>query len=455
MIIKGGFVKYDVLIVGGATSGSFFARRMAEQGYSVAVLDASPEEKIGSKYDIFHVCKRDFENFGLPLPSKEDGTWAFEFSEGLTASPYNNYPKTTYDPIIGMHMHEYVLKMNRWAKEKGAEFIYGAKFTSPIFSAGRIVGVKYEKDGDEKEIYARVTVDASGMGGCVRTALPDGYGVENFTLKGNDMFYVVLRYVSLENEKDYLNGSCGWPFYKTWIAPQHDPHGAILGIGACNSFAYAEEVYKKFEENIPLPGHKIQYFERGTTPYCRCPYSFVADNFIATGDAACLTKPLNGEGVTSSMVHMEIAAKVLGKALKKHKTRKEDLWEINTLYNKAQGADFCFLRAVLTKAVCAKVQEWEYFFQNDIIFSEDLMNSVSTGEEIPLTPDVISNMVKNIARGMKKGIITKETVKTMGGGIVLAINLKNHYLNFPVSPEGFTDWCKKADKIWAKVGKMQ
>lgn len=448
-------MKYDVLIVGGATSGSFFARRMAEQGFSVIVIDACTEEKIGSKYDIFHVCKRDFDNFGLPLPSKDDGTWAFEFSEGLTCSPYNNHPKTTYDTVIGMHMHEYVLKMNRWAIAKGAEFIYGAKFTAPIFSNGRISGIRYEKDGEEKEIYARVTVDCSGMGGCVRTALPDGYGVENFKLGGNDMFYVILRYVSLKNDKDYLTGSCGWPFYKTWIAPQHDPQGAILGIGACNSFDYAEEIYKKFEKSIPLPEHELQYFERGTTPYCRCPYSFVADNFIATGDAACLTKPLNGEGVTSSMVHMEIAAKVLSQALKKGRTHKKDLWEINTLYNKVQGADFCFLRAVLTKAVCAKAEEWEFFFENNIIFSEDLMNSVSTGEEIPLTPEVIGNMLKNIAKGVKKGIITKQTLKAVGGGIVLAISIKNHYLKFPEAPDGYDEWCKKADNLWQKIGKMK
>lgn len=448
-------MKYDVLIVGGATSGSFFARKMAEQGFSVLVLDASPEEKIGSKYDIFHVCERDFENFSLPLPSKEDGTWAFSFSEGLTASPSGNYPKTTYDTVIGMHMHEYVLKMNRWAKEKGAEFIYGVKITSPVFINGRIAGASYIKDGKEETAYAKTVVDCSGLGGVIRTSLPDGYGVENFRLGGNDMFYVILRYVTLKNEKDYLNGSCGWPFYKTWIAPQHDPHGAILGIGACNSFDYAESVYKSFEEAISLPEHEIQYFEKGTTPYCRCPYSFVADNFIATGDAACLTKPLNGEGVTSSMVHMEIAAKILGKALNKGRTRKEDLWEINTLYNKAQGADFCFLRTVLTKAVCAKKEEWEYFFQNDIIFSEPLMNSVSTGEDIPLTPDVIGSMIKNIARGVKKGIITKETLKTVGSGVLLGIKLKNHYLSFPENPEDFGKWCKKADAIWAKVGKMQ
>ena len=155
------------------------------------------------------------------------------------------------------------------------------------------------------------------------------------------------------------------------------------------------------------------------------------------------------------MVHLEIAAKVLSRALKKGRTRKEDLWEINTLYNKAQGADFCFLRTVLTKAVNAKAEEWEYFFENDIIFSEPLMNAVSTGEEIALTPEMISDMVKNIARGVKDGIITGETLKTVGGGLVLALQLKSHYLSFPEKTEDFEKWCRKAEKLWAKVGKMK
>ena len=50
----------DVLIIGAATTGSYFARKLAEQGVKVLVIDRSYEEKIGSKYDIFHICERDF-----------------------------------------------------------------------------------------------------------------------------------------------------------------------------------------------------------------------------------------------------------------------------------------------------------------------------------------------------------------------------------------------------------
>lgn len=46
---------YDIIIVGAATAGSYFARRMAERGASVLVLDSKTEEKVGTKYDIFHI----------------------------------------------------------------------------------------------------------------------------------------------------------------------------------------------------------------------------------------------------------------------------------------------------------------------------------------------------------------------------------------------------------------
>ena len=47
-------INYDVIVVGAATAGSYFARKLAENGASVLVIDSKPEEKIGTKYDIFH-----------------------------------------------------------------------------------------------------------------------------------------------------------------------------------------------------------------------------------------------------------------------------------------------------------------------------------------------------------------------------------------------------------------
>lgn len=118
--------EYDVVIIGAATSGSFFARKMAEQGFNVKVIEKLSQEKLGRRLDIFHVRKEDFEKIGIPVIEKGNPIHAFEFEEMYTKSPYDNYPKLTKDKIVGMHMPEYIALMNRWVEEKGAEFEYSA-----------------------------------------------------------------------------------------------------------------------------------------------------------------------------------------------------------------------------------------------------------------------------------------------------------------------------------------
>lgn len=440
---------YDVIIIGAATSGAWLARNMASRGYKVKVIEKLSEEKLGRRLDIFHVAKREFARFGLPVVSEGDAEYAFSFDETLTSSPYNNYPKVTRDTIVGMHMAKYILLMNKLAKEAGAEFEYSSPFEKFILEEGRIVGVKY---GGGKELYAKVVVDCSGVESVARRALPENYGVETFEITPEDKFYVILRYVKFKNEKPPLNG---WPFYKTWIAPCADPDGAIIGIGACHSYNYAEQIYAQFEKDIPIPEYELTRIERGTTPYTRPPFSFVGDNFIVSGDAGCLTKPNNGEGVTSSMVHLEISADVLDKCLKAGDTSKEALWEINTLYNVKQGADFASTRAILTKAVNATRDEFELFFEKDIIFNEKFLNGVADSPEIKMTLSDILAIVKGMLGGLLSNRMSLKTLKYLLEGLSLGGKLKKHYLNFPSTPEKYDEWVIEAMALWNKVGKMK
>jgi flavin-dependent dehydrogenase len=220
--------RYDILIVGGATTGSYFARKMAERGHRVLVVDRSPEERIGSKYDIFHICKPDFIRFGLPLPEKGDDL-AFEFTGSRALSAYGHYPKEGFGTVIGMHMHRYTLRMNRWAREAGAEYRYNTRFVDFLYEDGKIAGARVADAGKaadrETEIRARLVADCSGIPSAARTRLPNGYGVENFVIGPADMFYVILRYVTYLDEKDYLKGSRSWTSTRPGRRPRRIPVG--------------------------------------------------------------------------------------------------------------------------------------------------------------------------------------------------------------------------------------
>ena len=80
--------KYDIVVVGASTAGSYFARRMSEKGFSVFVIEKSSKERISPDYDIFHMGKDEMEKFGLPKVEKGDGIYAFEFTESYMYSAF-------------------------------------------------------------------------------------------------------------------------------------------------------------------------------------------------------------------------------------------------------------------------------------------------------------------------------------------------------------------------------
>ena len=131
--------QFDVLIVGAATAGSYFARKIAEAGHRVLVLEQRTKETLGRRFDIFHVAKADFTRFQLPSPERNDDL-AFEFSGGQTFSAFDRYPKNTPANVVGMHMHRYIARLNRWAQEAGAMFVYGASFVDFLYENGKIFG---------------------------------------------------------------------------------------------------------------------------------------------------------------------------------------------------------------------------------------------------------------------------------------------------------------------------
>ncbi len=445
--------RYDLIVIGAGTSGAYLAQKMARRGRKVLVLEQLSKEKVGTKYDIFHIEQREFARLELPRPVKGDTALAIEFEKNYNADPLTLYKKCQRNHIVGLHMHEYTLLLNELAEKAGSEIRYDTAFQDFLFdSDGRICGVKAVQNGETVKFFAKIVADCSGMAAAGRTKLPEDYGVETFALTDEDMFYVVLRYVTLNDRKDDLDGSTFWAYYKAWIAPCADPHGAIIGIGACHSFDYAEAVFAEMERTVPLPPYTLDHIERGRTPYTRSPYSMVGDNFLVSGDAGNLTKSVNGEGVTSSMVQLQLAADVLDRALGRGNTSRAALWEINSKYNRTQGAEFAMLRALLVGVVnAACFDEFQYAFESGII-SDELLNAMNGA---PLPPSRIFDAVKGFCLGVCKKRISKSTVKAAFTALKNAIEISNHYKHFPDTEDGFDAWCAKADALYRKIGKIK
>lgn len=429
---------YDVVIVGACTAGTYFAGLLAKRGLNVLVIDRDTEENLAKRLDIIHFTRDSYEEFGVE-PSKEgDEEFVRNFHVCYGKSALNNHLKTNYINVAVLHLPLFIKRLRKTAIEAGATFRFNTAFRELRYKNGRIAGI-VTTDGEE--IPARLVVDASGISAVVRRSINDPY-IENFETGPRDKFYVLLKYVKLKDPNISVVDSTSWPYYKGWIAPQHTPGGAIIGVGANLSFDYARKCMAKFEAAIPLPEYDLQYEEMACTPYRRPPLSFVTDGFLVIGDAACLTKPINGEGIPSAWVQCTPAADIVANAMKDGEyPTKEKLWEINRIYQTGEGAAYAGERAMLIGAVNMTEKDNDYLYKKGIVFKSD--------DE----PEV-ENLLGALVKGVLSGQFSVKALFSLASSTLKGEALKKHYMAYPATPEEFPAWEKKALKLWKKAGSM-
>lgn len=430
--------EYDIVIVGACTAGTYFSNLLALENLKVLVIDKDSEETLAKRLDIIHFTRDSYKEFNIEESKEGDEDFVHNFDLCISKSALDNYPKKSFTKVAVLHLPLFIKKLRKMAINNGVEFRFNEEFDSLCYDEnGRIRGIR-TKSG--LEIKSKLVVDASGIPSVVRTSINDPY-IENFKIGNKDKFYVLLKYVELLNgEKVELSTS--WPFYKGWIAPQHNKNGAIIGVGASLSVGYARKCMEKFENSINLPEYKLQYEEIGCTPYRRPPYSFVSDGFMVIGDAACLTKPFNGEGIPSSWVQLKGAAKIIKEALKddNYPTR-ERLWEININYQKGEGAIYAGQRAMLIGAVKMSKEDNDFLFKNNIVFKSD-------------DEEENTKIISSLLKGIIKKEFSFQAFKSLVCGLIKAKKLENLYKNYPNNPMDYFRWKKKADKLWHSVGTM-
>ncbi len=430
---------YDVIIVGAGTAGTYFSYLLGKRGLKVLVIDKDSEKNLAKRLDIFHFTTQSFACFNLPESKAGDPEFVSKFSYIYSRSALDNYEKKNFLEVHVMHLPLFIQRLRNKALKEGVEFRFSTEFKGLLYDdKQRINGIETKA---EEKIRARLVVDASGIPSVVRTVVKDPY-MENFPIGPRDKFYVFLKYVKLKDPKVKIDMSLSWPYYKGWIAPQQNKDGAIVGVGANISVDYARKCMKKFEDSIKLPEYTLQYEEWGATPYRRPPYSFVTDGFLVLGDAACLTQPMNGEGITSAWVQSTPAADIVAEALKDRKyPTKEALWPINVMYQTGEGAEFAGQRALLVGAVNMTKADNDYLYANGIIFKSD-------------DEEVKGSVAGNLIKGVLKGKFTLAALRSLMRASGTGNKLTKHYKKYPTTPEGYLNWKKRADCLWKKAGSM-
>ncbi|MBD3197594.1 MAG: hypothetical protein GF317_21245, partial [Candidatus Lokiarchaeota archaeon] len=299
----------DVIVIGAGTAGMYLSWILAKKGLSVKTIEKDQKEDVDKRLDVIHFESDRIEKAGLPpfKPEEPDCLDIRDTSKVVTPDFKTEIKTRAYQTIV--RLTPFLNKMYPILKKDGVHLEFSTKFEELIYDDNRIIGVKVSKNGKIEEYYAGLIVDASGTNAVVRTSLPEDYGVETWSLGSDDVMYVLLQYIKWKlPDKPAPEKDTGYNYWLLWFGPSLGENEAILGVGQPGSYENARLAREDFLNQIDLPPYEIIKEERGFTPYRRPPYSLVGDGFLCIGDAAAITYPFSGHGVTATWMLCMIAA---------------------------------------------------------------------------------------------------------------------------------------------------
>ena len=434
----------DVLIVGAGPIGAYLGWKLADAGCDVHLLEALTLDKVGAHIEVIHIDEIRFDEFEIPHPTPPALIHLPPFFKVWSVDS-SRYFEVHY-PFYVINMPLYVQRLHGYIRNAGGKLTEKARVEDVIVEDGYIKGVTGNIGGEPFEAYARITVDASGIVGALRTRLPDDFGIENTPLPPEQTFYsgLELREDIPEGYPTGSNSFLGTPGF--WNMSYGD--GAILGMVIPGSAELAWEKHKQWrEERYGDPG-KLVARRIGCGPYRRAPLSYVGDGFVAVGDSVYQNKAFSGEGIVSGYTACKIAKDVIFDALEKDDCSKKGLWAYNTRYFRGQGAKFASVMGFLPIVNDFPPEELDFLNTNEIIFCKDDYEYLNLNYELNLPTERWARICQTIEAGVKEGKFSEKSFQTMKTLYDFSNQLKAHYLEYPETPDGIAAWGAVQKAMW-------
>jgi len=291
----------DVIVIGGGPTGSHVARRLAENGYKVLVLEK--KAVVGGKDCctgiISQECVNTFEIDSRVIIHKVNSAMLFSPS-GDTLHLYRKAPQAAIIDRAGLNK-----LMAERAQNAGAVYLFNSRVTNVAITGDRAV-VKVSSKGKNHEFAAKAVVIACGFS----PALNQRSGL------GSYQDYVAGAQAEVETpgleEVEVYFGDIA-PGFFGWLVP------TTKGMGRAGLFS-------RIESGVRLKNWLHQLVERGKIVSAdvklnyggipiKPPSRTYGERMIAVGDAAGQVKPTTGGGIYYGLLGAEIATNNLRDAL--------------------------------------------------------------------------------------------------------------------------------------------
>ncbi len=440
----------DVVIVGGGTSGAYLGWRLAERGMRCLILEKKPLGELGKDIGPFHMEEEAFARFGIPLPQGDE---LLHRLETITTWPPGRGRKVTASlTTLDMDKPAFMRRLISYAREAGAEVVERTGFMGVVRDRGVPVGVTARGPDGEFRVPCRLVVDASGIGGAVRTSQPATPWFENDGIADIDTLVVYMEsWGGLEGEVNPDINS--FLHFQGWYAPSYGEE-MIVGVGMPASPEGAVKRQRAFAATLPFTG-EARSSTSGRVPYRRPPFSLVDNGLMVVGDAAFMNKPFSGEGVTSALTACAIAAEVAAEALSRDDLTREALWPYNLRYFRGQGAKFAFLTAAMPALVSLSPPEIDFLYEVPGIFTPEGTRALNLEYELKSDPAETLRAVPALMGGIAAGRLRPGSLARIARMGAVAGAIRKLYESYPEHPADFGAWVRKARPLWERADRAR
>jgi flavin-dependent dehydrogenase len=325
----------DVVVIGGGPAGATVSTLLAQKGYAVELFerDHFPRFHIGESMipDTYFAIKRT----GL-LEKMKASRFVKKYSvqfvnqRGKLSEPFyfwDNKPHESSQTWQVRRSEFDLLNLNH-ARENGVRVSEGARVLEVLFENGKAVGVRVKpEDGPEREVRAKVVVDASGQS----TLIIDRFGLREWDpqLKKAALWtYWKGAYRDAGRDEGativiQTEGKKGW----FWYIPLHDDVVSV-GVVADHDYLFKNRPSKDyetiyFEEVARAPGlqPRIKDATRCDVFRAQKEYTYRAkkaagDGWVLVGDAFGFLDPLYSSGLLLAMTAGCMAADTIDEAIR-------------------------------------------------------------------------------------------------------------------------------------------
>lgn len=408
---------FDALVVGGGSGGSHAARRLAEAGLKVGLIEHRRAEEVGYHW-ADSIERYAFERAGVAPPSGDEFAGPIERLNLHTSDLRRVATLSPYDYIL-TERHPFGQRLLRDAAAAGATLMDRTQVIGPLLEAGRVVGLATSKG----HLRAPLVIDASGVARAVVKHLSPTWGLE----AEHPHLVACYRETRLaEGPKpgtlDVVVGAHGY----SWIV--RDRHGSVdIGTGALtNSHRSARDIFEEtVQRRRDLQG-PVQSRGAGHVPLGRPPRSLVHDGVMVLGDAAFQVLPTSGTGVGSSLIGAQLAAETAVAALQSGRADRAALWGYNVAFFRERGAQLVALDALRRELQALSEPEIAFLIGKGV-FPPQSLRMGAHGRWMP--PDNLG-MVKAFGAAWPR----MDLLLRLGMRLQLANSLARLYREYPVSP---------------------